>query len=254
MKRSTMARVAGVALAAGLTFAFTVALVAAIPAGYKGKPWKDAPQAVPGKIMVANFDVGGEGVAYHDTTKGCEGNGKLNGGNDEKSKFRKDEDPDCSFTKADWDKWKDTGKPLPTDVQYVGWTDAGEWLNYTVDVKEAGTYQLTLLASANNAGTQMSWDVNGKDATGPVNIEQTGNWHAWKLHTNICELKLEKGLNLITLKFVKEGNQNVQYFELTPKGAAKDAPKADAPKADAPKADAPKADAPKADAPKAATK
>jgi hypothetical protein len=214
-------------LTIGITGVLAVAVMAAIPAGYKGKPWKDTPQTVPGKVMMANFDVGGEGVGYHDLTKGCQGNGQLNRGNDEKSNFRKDEDPDCSFTKADWDKWKDTGKPLPIDVQYVGWTDAGEWLNYTVDVKEAGTYQVSLLASANNAGTQVSWDVNGKDATGPVNVEQTGNWHAWKLHTNIAEIKLEKGIQLITFKFVKEGNQNVQYFDLQLKGAAKaEAPKA----------------------------
>ena len=33
---------------------------------YKGKPYKDKAQTVPGKIMLAYYDEGGEGVAYHE--------------------------------------------------------------------------------------------------------------------------------------------------------------------------------------------
>ena len=33
---------------------------------YKGKPWKSHPQEVPGKIQCEFYDLGGEGIAYHD--------------------------------------------------------------------------------------------------------------------------------------------------------------------------------------------
>ena len=231
MKQSKVLFVALTALAVLATGALAVAVIAAVPADYKGKPWKDKAQEIPGKVWLASFDVGGEGVAYHETTKNNQGPNDREG-------CRKDEAVDISYTKPGWDKWKDDGKPLTFDQLYVGWTDAGEWVNCTVDVKESGTYQVNFLASANNKGTQISLAVNGK-STDPIDIEQTGNWHTWKLHNAIAKLKLEKGLNVITLKFEKEGNQNAMWLEFVPEGAAKaDAPKADAPKADAPKADA----------------
>jgi hypothetical protein len=188
---------------------------AAFPADYKGKPWKGEMQAVPGKIIAAYYDVGGEGVAYHDVDPQNHGSGELNRGPAEKDNFRKEEGVDVSYTKSAFDKWMD-GKVLPTDVYYVGWTSPEEWLKYTVDVKTAGTYSINLLASANNKGTQISFAVNGIDRTGPIDLEQTGNWHTWKMHNAIATIKLEKGPQVITLKFVKEGNQNVQYFELVP--------------------------------------
>src|ERR1700685_2075571 len=54
-----------------------------LPAGYLGKPYTDAmykggPQAIPGKIMCAYYDLGGEGFAYHDTTPKNMGSGTLN--------------------------------------------------------------------------------------------------------------------------------------------------------------------------------
>lgn len=44
---------------------------AALPPDYQGKPFEDAiykggPQVIPGKVECAYYDLGGEGVAYHD--------------------------------------------------------------------------------------------------------------------------------------------------------------------------------------------
>jgi hypothetical protein len=208
--------------------ALAVAVMAGVPADYKGKPWKDTPQAIPGKVWLAYYDVGGEGVAYHDLTKDNKGSGSLNRGPAEKDNFRKDEAVDISYTKAAFDKWKDGGQKLDVDEYYLGWTDAGEWVNCTVDVKEAGTYVVNLKSSAHNEGTQDSIAIDGKDVTGPFNVTTTGDWHTWMMHNGVAKIKLEKGLHLLTFKLEKEGNQNVMWLEFVPEGAAKtDAPKAD---------------------------
>jgi hypothetical protein len=228
MKQSKMRRMA-VALAPMVALcAMAMVLAAAIPADYKGKPWKDKPQEIPGKVWLAYYDVGGEGVGYHDTTKNNQGSGSLNRGPAEKDNFRKDEAPDLSYTKAAFDKWKADGKKLDVDEYYIGWTDAGEWLNCTVDVKEAGTYVVNLKSSAHNEGTQDSIAIDGKDVTGPFNVTTTGDWHTWMMHNGVAKIKLEKGLHLLTFKFEKEGNQNVMWLEFVPEGAAaKEAPKAE---------------------------
>jgi hypothetical protein len=198
--------------------AFAVAS-AGVPADYKGKPWKDAPQAIPGKIVAAFYDVGGEGVAYHDVDAKNQGSGTLNRGPEEKNNFRKEEGVDVSYTKAAFDKFTD-GTKLEVDQYYVGWTAAGEWLNFTVDVKAAGTYAVHMLASSNNKNAEIGLSVGGVDKTGPIVLETTGHWHTWKRYRNVAELTLEKGPQLLTLRFVKEGNMNVQHLELERKKPA----------------------------------
>jgi hypothetical protein len=54
-----------------------------VPAGYQGKPFTDAmhqtgPAKIPGIVQCALYDLGGEGVAFHDTTPANEGSGGLN--------------------------------------------------------------------------------------------------------------------------------------------------------------------------------
>jgi hypothetical protein len=72
---------------------------------------------------------------------------------------------------------------------YVGGTEPGEWFNVTVDVAKSGTYAADFLYTSNRGGT-ISVDVNGKDATGSLQIATTNDpadplawrqWHHWNL-------------------------------------------------------------------------
>ena len=54
---------------------------------------------IPGRIQAAFYDVGGEGVAYHDSDKVNNGSGTLNKGDSYLDQFRKDEGVDISYTK-----------------------------------------------------------------------------------------------------------------------------------------------------------
>jgi hypothetical protein len=61
----------------------SVSAVATPPPGYKGQPFTDqfhrtGPPPIPGIVQCALYDLGGEGVAYHDTTKENEGSDGLN--------------------------------------------------------------------------------------------------------------------------------------------------------------------------------
>src|ERR1039457_7707185 len=51
--------------------------------GYRGKPYQDSmyhggPQRIPGRVQCAYYDLGGEGVAYHNADKRNQGSGALN--------------------------------------------------------------------------------------------------------------------------------------------------------------------------------
>jgi hypothetical protein len=68
---------------------------------YKGKPWNNEPQQIPGKIQCELYDVGGQNIAYFDKDSINNGSGKLNPANGTfLNEFRMKEGVDISYTKS----------------------------------------------------------------------------------------------------------------------------------------------------------
>jgi hypothetical protein len=205
---------------------------------YKGSPYHDSRyqggvQKIPGRVNCAYYDLGGEGVAYHDTDARNNGSGALNPADGTYlNQFRMEEGVDTSYTKfhdqIDNNPY-DVVQP-PENQLYVGWTEPGEWFRITVEVAQAGVYSADLLYTSNRGGT-ISMDVNGKDATGPLTIQTTFNaadpiawrqWHHWNLAKGIVKLRLPKGRSLLTVHIVSGGNMNLAYFDFKKAGTGSD--------------------------------
>ncbi len=116
---------------------------------YKGLPFHDSrysggPQKIPGKLLCAYYDLGGEGVAYHDSDPKNHGSGELNPADGSYlNEFRIHEGVDTSYTKFQRKPDPIDDNPFdkivpPPDLPYVGWTEPGEWFNVTVDVAQIG--------------------------------------------------------------------------------------------------------------------
>ena len=199
---------------------------------YKGTPYHDSryqggAQAVPGKVICAYYDLGGEGVAYHDSDAKNNGSGGLNPANGTYlNEFRMNEGVDTSYTKFGLDP-KIDDNPYdrvvpPADLLYVGWTVPGEWFNVTVQVAEAGDYSADLLYTSNRGGS-ISIDVNGEPSTGPLTIVSTFDaaepvawrqWHHWNVAPAIAKLHLPAGEAVLTVHIVTEGQMNLAWFDL----------------------------------------
>jgi hypothetical protein len=119
-------------------------------------PFTGTPVALPGTIQAENFDNGGAGVAYRDTTAGNTGGA-----------YR--------ATDVDLAAAVDTGGGY-----YVGWSRAGEWLNYTVSVTKSGTYTVDVRIAAAGTGAFFHVEVDGVDVTGPLTVPDTGGWQTWR--------------------------------------------------------------------------
>src|SRR5271154_3370453 len=149
--------------------AFCFTAIASGKVHYAGKPFEDSvyhggPQHIPGRVMCAYYDLGGEGVAYHDTDAKNNGSGALNPADGTYlNQFRMAEGVDTSYTKfhdAIDNNPYDVVQP-PENLLYVGWTEPGEWFKITVEVVRAGLYNADLLYTSNRGGT-ISVDVDGK--------------------------------------------------------------------------------------------
>jgi hypothetical protein len=197
---------------------------AQIPSTYRGTAFRDSvyscgPQIIPGRIELAFYDLGGEGVAYHDTTPENEGaalnrtEGHWRPGISKRTAFfRENEGVDISYTK-DWADFNHSNKvDPPVNQLYIGWEEDGEWTNYTVEVKVAGKYKIITIYG--NEDNKSSLWLNNKLAATLILPEKTGNWHYWTQGT-IGEIVFpEAGKSLLTLKYNKGANLGFLDFVL----------------------------------------
>jgi len=194
---------------------------------YRDNVYRGGPQKIPGRVLCAYYDLGGEGIAYHDSDPKNHGSGQLNPADGTYlNEFRVQEGVDISYTKFHRQPTPIDDNPFdkvvpPADLLYVGWTEPGEWFNITVDVAHAGTYLADFLYTSNRGGT-ISIDLNGKEATGPLQVPTTYDsadpvawrqWHHWNLAPQFFKLPLSKGRNVLTVHILTGGNMNLAYFD-----------------------------------------
>ncbi|WP_322743868.1 PKD domain-containing protein [Methanofollis aquaemaris] len=156
-------------------------------------PFKN--HALPCRIEAEDYDLGGEGVAYHDTETGNQGN----------SDYRSDD--------VDLESWNGA---VTTSYAYPG-----EWLEYTVEIEEAGTYTAALLLATPQAGKECVLSVDGTEV-GRVTSPNTGGWGNYK--TVETEVDLPAGTHVLRLTF-PQGWVNADAVIFTKGGTA--APVAD---------------------------
>lgn len=102
-------------------------------------------------IQAEDFDKGGQGVAYNDTTNG---NGGGVGRTDESVDFRTTSDVGGGFR--------------------IATTAVGEFLEYTVNVVTAASYDFDFRVSSNLPGATFHLEVDGVNATGTLAVPDTG--------------------------------------------------------------------------------
>lgn len=191
-------------------------------AQYEGKPFGNerfsrSPQTIPGRVMCARFDFGGEGVSWHETTEANMGSGRYNPVNGTYlNEFRINEGVDISYTKVDMD-YTDKNKFIPEQgMFYIGWTVPGEWVKYTVEITETGIYSVNMLYSAADDGS-ISLSLDDQDLAGELKLLSTTSPHIWNHAENLAEVKLVKGTHTLTLHTKEKGGMNYAWFDFIQK-------------------------------------
>ena len=153
------------------------------PSGASNDPYGGAPRSVPGRIEVEEYDLGGEGIAYHDTTLGNSG-----------VAFR-DDDVDI----AEYD-----------EGYIVGWTSSGEWLEYTVNVIP-GTYAMNLRVASPYDSRQIVVKLDGAILE-TIDIPNTSDWFSYQTVT-VEDVSVAGGSNQILRIEFPNGNVNANWFQ-----------------------------------------
>jgi hypothetical protein len=193
---------------------------AAVPAGYVGTPYMGTPQAIPGRVELANLDVGGEGKTYHADHRRvnakAEGYSPLSGDDYRPTEL---DLPDICRTNMNpppdtWDKAG--GLPYPSagleHWYYMGLAHAVDWVKVTVDVKKAGKYWVSSNWASPNGTMHFQIyfnDGSAAPAAGDTKLDGvmkadvnlgagTGDYHIWKAYPHFAMVDLSEGVQVMT--------------------------------------------------------
>lgn len=147
----------------------------------------DEVHVIPGTIQGGLFDKfeGGVGqnIAYFDSSEYNHGTDRL-------------------------DEYVDTGLDA-TEGMTVGWTTAGEWLEYSVNVENPGVYSVDIRYASGNAngGGPMHFELDGQTISGPISFPSTTYWYSWATKT-ITDISFTAGEHIFRVA-VDDGEFNL---------------------------------------------
>jgi glucose/arabinose dehydrogenase len=118
-------------------------------------PFHAQPADIPGKIEAEDFDLGGEGIAYHDTGKGNAGN-----------QYRTKEDVDI--------------EPCAEGTYDIAYVATGEWLEYTINVTTPGVYTFSARVANPGDPKTIHMELDGQNISGAITVPTTGGFQNYQ--------------------------------------------------------------------------
>ena len=160
----------------------------------KRTPYANKPITIPGVIQAENFDKGGEGLTFHDSDSNREGD----------KNYRSDGEG-VDFV-------------VGNGGTAIGYTAANEWLEYSINVIEAGKYSYDATVSSGTTGSGFSIGLvkNGSVTTlARVSVPQTGssNWDTYKVVSGDLSRNLEEGEQILRIT-ITGAQCNIDKIEL----------------------------------------
>ena len=146
----------------------------------------DEPLSIPGTIECEDFDIGGEGLTYHDSEPS-----NIPGA------YRPEEGVDIET------------RPGGFQISYV---ESGEWIEYTVDVEESGNYFVTAYLASMEGGGKLSIQV-GNSQSEIITVPKTSSW------TNqlpaLFNINLSAGEQIMRLNIISAQPFNIDKLVFT---------------------------------------
>ncbi|WP_114208806.1 carbohydrate-binding protein [Acidisarcina polymorpha] len=154
-------------------------------------PYGGTAAAIPGTVQASNYDTGGSGVAYNQTTSGGQ------------TGYRTDNSGAVEADSGD--------NNSPANGYDLGWTGSGQWYKYTVNVATAGTYTVSFSVASPSGQTDgfHMQNSSGTNLSGNVNVPNTGSWYTWQTVT--ASVTLPAGTQTLELAEDNSG-WNLEYM------------------------------------------
>ena len=162
------------------------------------EPFKGTAWAIPGKIEAEDFDVPGKGKNEDGTSNASYKDADSENKGD--SDYRKDDAPGVDlYAKA-------------TGV-VVGYNNTGDWLEYTVNVAEAGDYTMTASVATESSDASFALSIDGKSV---AEVPVSGS--SWDDYADVtADVTLPAGKHILRMDVTAE-YFDIDYFNFAKKG------------------------------------
>ena len=160
--------------------------------GEVSKPYSN--HTIPGVIPAVEYDIGAWGISYTDSDYYNNGDGNYNDG----WTFRND----GVDVESNGDQ---NGMPYN-----VGWTEAGEWLGYTIEDVTPGTYDINISIASTSSNGMFFAQLNGENLS-VIQVPNTGGWYNWQ-NVTIPSVDVSDGSKFFKIQIVQAGF-NIESIE-----------------------------------------
>lgn len=156
-------------------------------------PYSGTPFQIPGTIEAGNYDAfeggRGQGISYNDVSPFNEGG------------YRPGEYVDAAADNQ--------------EGATVGWIAAGEWMEYTINVQNAGMYNVVMRYACGNTngGGPARFEVDGAAVSLDITFTYTGDWGDWA-DKSVSNVALTQGKHILRLA-VTNGEFNLGRMVFT---------------------------------------
>ncbi|NJM16467.1 MAG: carbohydrate-binding protein [Bacteroidales bacterium] len=155
-------------------------------------PCNGTPVSIPGTVQAEDYDLGGEGIAFHD-----------DGAKDGDGSYRPGDNVDVQSCSG-----------CSGGEYNVGWIYNGEWLEYTINVANSGNYTIEAMVASAVSGTK-NFDLvfsNG-DLTSSFIFTDNNGWQSWSTVAN-SGVHLNAGTQIMRAN-INSGSFNLDRIVIT---------------------------------------
>ncbi|HEY1164071.1 MAG TPA: carbohydrate-binding protein [Chitinophaga sp.] len=160
-------------------------------------PFSGIPINLPGKVEAEDFDTGGEGIAYHDASANNQGN-----------QYRTTDGVDI--------------EGCSEGGYNIGYVASGEWLEYTVNVTQAGIYTIQARVATPYANKTFHVELDGQNISGTIAVPVTGGFQGWQT-VSVNTPALTTGVKTLRIA-MDAADLNINYLTFAIAGSGGSAP------------------------------
>ncbi len=150
-------------------------------------------------VFAVDYDLGRNGFAYYDN---------------DTANYRVSTNKNAEWNKGH--QYRNDGvdiaicKDSISNGYCVGWTETGEWLNYTIDVEKAGSYDLKFRTASKDGAGSIQLMVNGMNEKS-ISFSPAGSGDKW-VSDYTKAIQFQKGINSLRL-YIQKGGFSLNYIQ-----------------------------------------
>jgi len=142
---------------------------------------------IPGVVEAEDFDEGGETVAYHDTDS-----------DNKTGAYRTTESVDVESSSIGYN---------------IAYTEAGEWLNYSVAATVSGNYTFKVTVASTQTTAKIYLKLDGTKIGSSLTVPNTGSWTTYDT-VKVSDISIKAGFHVLTL-YIESSACNINNITAT---------------------------------------